>query len=441
MPPFLFATVVVVATLICLALLVRLAPAAFRITTLTLPGVLLSSFGAFVLVGAPWVYDGHPGTARDPYLALLSAGMLMTALGTVVARHLVGRVEVPRTELPASSTASWLLPVAVAGALGIFALYLVVVPEVPLLVLLRGDSASTDLDLAREQALKLLPGQVRYVFSLTRSIVLPFLAISTYLEARRRRRVRWWLLFLLTFAVGAFFAAATLEKSSVGALLITLFLGALFGRGRDLTPRRVASLGALGIGFPIFVTSSSVGFDLQRTGDVLLALGRRIFYLPSEVVFRYVDYTGEHGIFFMGRTLPYVSKYLPDGPVAIDNIIYLEYYGTGAITSGSANAGYLGELWVNFGWYGALVGAFVVGALVCVLQHLIATAPRTTATVALRAIVVYQVVGLSSTGFSGMLDPFGPGSIWLLAGVFLIIGLASRRRRRTVRVSSNLVTV
>lgn len=436
MSAFQYASFAVIATVLGAVAITRLSPSTFRLNDFALPGVFLASFSVLVLGGAPWVYARFPGDVRDTYLAVLCVGVLSTVAAAAVIGRLLGRPITAHDAgaLPAPSAAP-LIPVASAVALCMLGLYLVTVPEIPLLSMLKGGSTRSDLDVAREEALKLIPGSIRYVFATTRSIAFPFLTIATFLEARRRCRLGWWALFIVTFAAALFFAAATLEKSSVGALLITLYIGALLGRSRSLSGRRLAAIGTLGIAFPIFVTAGSVGFDPHRLGDVLTALGRRVFYLPAEVIFRYVEYTHLHSPSLMGRTLPYVSKVIPGGPVAIDNVIYLTYYRSGGIVSGNAGAGYLGPLWVDFGWYGIVVGGMIVGTSLAMLQWILVALPRTVPLAALRAVVIYQVVGLSSTTFVGMVDPLGPGAVWVIGLTFIFLGLASRHRDAVVRVS------
>jgi len=437
--PFHFALSVVVATFAGALALTRLSPETFRLSDLALPAVLFAAMTTFTLAGAPWVYERFPGEARDTYLAVMCLGLLSTIGGAALTGRMLGRPRpaagVSGTTLPAPAGALLLVPTSLL-AIAVFGVYLRVVPELPLVTLLRGDATRVDLDLAREDALKLIPGSIRYVFRIVRTFVFPFLAVATYIEAKRRRRLSWWALFACVAGVGLLFAAATLEKSTVGALLIVLYFGALLARGRRLTPRRLVVLGTLGLAFPIFVTSGSVGFDLGETGRVLRGLGRRIFYLPAEVIYRYVDYTYEHSTFLMGRTLPYVSKFLPGGPIAIDNVIYLQYYKSGTITSGNAGAGYLGQLWIDFGWYGVIVGGFVVGACLATMQWVFEQLPRTTPLIALRAVIVYQVVSLTSASFATMLDPLGPGFVWGLGSTFVLVGLLGIHHRRLTRTSS-----
>lgn len=405
---------------------------AFSVSELRPGGVFVWSFAIFVLAGAPFVFARfHHRNAE--FLFGTCIAFVMTVLGVGLADRAFRSSHPPRQRralVPTSFARA--LPVVVI-AVGLTAAYFTVVGQVPLLLLLSGRAGSSELDLSREAALKLLPASLAFVFGIVRGLVLPYLTALTLLEARRTKSLRWWLLFACAATVSFAFAAATLEKSVVGGLLIIVYLSTVIASGRHLTPRRIAVVGLIGLAFPLFVVLGTLGFDMSRFGDSVQAIGRRVFYLPSEVLYRYFDYFPTQRPHLMGRTWPYVSKFLPGGNFPIEHAIYRFGYGdrVGAVASGSANAAYPGALWADFGWFGIVIGGLVLGVLLRSLQQLGDRLPHSASTVAYRAILAYQVVALSATSFAGLLDPLGPG----FAVVLAVGGVALARPMRSYSVS------
>ena len=406
---------------------------AFRISELRPGGVFVWSFALLILAGTPFVFARFTHRNTE-FLFGTCIAFVMTVIGIGATDRAFASSSPPtaRGELAPTSLARTIPIVLIA--VGLTAVYFIVVGQIPLLLLLSDRAGSGQLDLSREAAFKLLPPSIAFVFGLVRGLLLPFLAALTLLEARRTRSLLWWMLFSGVATVSLVFAAATLEKSVVGGLLIAVYLSTVIASGHHLTLRRMAVVGFIGLVFPLFVVLGTLGFNMNRFGDSLRAIGRRVFYLPSEVLYRYFDYFPTQRPHLMGRTWPYVSKFLPGGNFPIENKIYLFGYGdrAGAVASGSANAAYPGALWADFGWFGIVAGGLILGVLIRSLQQLGDRLPHSASTVAYRAILAYQVVALSATSFAGLLDPLGPG----FAVVLAVGGVALLRPTRSHQVST-----
>lgn len=415
------------------ALLLRQAfPATFAVTRLRLPGMFLWAYLAFILVGVAPIYRRFDSPYRFDFLVATCLGFLGT-LGAMALSDLAlsparrGRATTAFVPGPIKRVRlSVVAGVAAAGAL-LTVVYIATLPQIPVLQLLKGGSARGDLDVARENALKLLPGPTKYLFNLTRGILLPFITVVALVEFRNRRNLRSFLVLALAGGSALLFASITLEKSVVGAVLVVSAFGWLLARGKPLSTGRLLLIGAAAMAFPMFVVVGTAGFKVSALVPSALALGRRLFYLPSEVLYHYFEFVPQVQPHLLGRTLPYVSKAMAGGNYPIENAVYRFAYARD-IQSGSANAAYLGALWADFGWYGIAIGSMFTGFLLRALQELVDRLGRSGPAFALQAMLAYQVVNLTATSIPGLLDPLGWGfELPLTAGV-LALGLYLKPR-------------
>lgn len=264
-----------------------------------------------------------------------------------------------------------------------------------------------ELDILRDESFaSLQPALLAYAFGFVRVIVLPFVAAYATVRAMRGGGVRTRLAAVLAIVVAVTVALATLEKSlAPRALLVVAVAAFVASRRVPVRLMMVAVAGAAAVPFAIArqVSSASTG-----SIAVVEALVRRATILPSEVVveyFHYIEETGHLG----GATLPYVSKFLPGGPVDLPGEVYDFAFSAGPGVNGHANGAYVGFLWADFGWVGVVIGSVVVGLTLVILERVLRWLGDSPVAIAVRAVVFLQVLQLPSTSlFSSLLVfPFG----------------------------------
>ncbi len=411
-------------------------PHLFDIRTFRLPGILVVGYLGMIVLPMPWVYADFPNLARNNYVIVITLTLICTLLGILAGNMIF--------YLPAHRIRQWMAaPAFHIPSLGILVfsllvfclllltIYILKIGTLPVISAIMGGSSKFELAQAREDAFKLLDKSLRTPISYLRTMLFPFATLMSLVLAIQTRRPIWRALFVVSLLGNLILAGATLEKSPVMALVIMIFATWLITGGWTVSPRVAIVIAVMGLAFPIFVVSANYGFsvDAQRLSQLLF---RRIFYAPTEVILAYVDYFSGTAGFLWGRTLPYISKLLPGGPVWIENIIGLRYFYTG-IDSINANGGYPAYLWADFGWFGVIVGGFVVGLILQSIQVLVMRVPKSAPTIALQSLLIWRTFMLTSASFGGWLD----WAIWETAFAFVLWTLGNIRLR-SARASSEI---
>src|SRR4029077_1176893 len=232
---------------------------------------------------------------------------------------------------------------------------------------LRGDwLAAAQL---REEAGHLLPGVInRYLFFWNRIFILPGLTLLA-LGAYRAQKNRTWLVRLLASSLVALFHGTfTLEKSF--GMILFLAVGAflyLDGRSR-IKFRYIITVIVGALVFPLFIFWWIIPEGGEWT-EAAFSLGRRLLYVPAQVTFLYFDLVPKQMAFFHGATSHMMAFLTRQEFFDLTNYLFLQEFAQN-IESGTANAGFLGSAWANFGWIGFLAEGFLAGLTVAILYRL-----------------------------------------------------------------------
>jgi oligosaccharide repeat unit polymerase len=386
-------------------------PQPFDIRTLRAPGIFVYSYMLIILLPLPFVAVNFPGKAQPVFIFATCLGFLST-LGGIVFVQLLAPISRRQTLAWMSKEAfnppimMWLSIALLVVCLAIFALYVHQIGDLPILQAIRGNSNTMDLVNARESALKLIPGRIRYVYSTLRNMLFPYVTLLLFVNALIRRNWTTRVVFIVAFCCNMLLAVATLEKSLAGANLIMLAFAWLITRGKKLSIRYILLLGIFAFVFPVFALYAIYQFNIDLS-RVLNAIVNRIFVLPAEVLYHYYAFFPDRHEFLLGRTLPYVSKLFPGGAFPITNTIYLFMYPSSEVGSGGANVAYIGGLWADFSWFGVIAGGFIAGAVIQGLQVLIVRLPKSAPSVVLQATLAYWVVMLTSISLPDFLESSG----------------------------------
>lgn len=422
-------------TLLITGCIMSLYPRIFSIRTLRLPGMFVFSYSSMILLPLPVVFADHPYPARTRFLFGTTTGFLCTLAGIVLAHHFFSN--------PTGPVQRWLSkPIRSMPNLGqfgvvfliscfvIFVLYIGQVGVLPIVRAIRGGETNLELALAREDALKLIPGRIRYLYSYLRGFMFPYAMLLFFIMAATVRGLRWKLLFGVSFIGSMLMAAASLAKSPVAANVLMLSFAWLLLRGKTLSLRRLFPIAVATLAFPAFVYLAVYQFDIGSLSNrVFLGIARRIFYSPGRVLFHYFAYFPDYHDFLFGRALPWISKLFQDGPFPITNVIGL-YMVPDAPKSISANGAYVGFLWADFGLAGVVIGSFVAGMLLQATQLFILRLPKTAPTLVAQAMAAFQVINLASTSLTDVLLSTYSG-IWnpvALTLMLLLLWEGARRR-------------
>jgi hypothetical protein len=158
------------------------------------------------------------------------------------------------------------------------------------------------------------------------------------------------------------------------------------------------------------------GTDLYKYnvfGDGQLQyVANRIFWIPYVTAFDWLGYFYEklNGNYLLGRTSAVLSRIGGNPPFPMENEVFKYQFGESGPKTAAANATFLVDAFVNFGWMGVIVyaGLFALITWVVVVQ----------ANPAMQACYYYFALQVSMGGLSGVL--FSNGLILLICLAFFI---------------------
>jgi hypothetical protein len=401
----------------------------------TIPGVWFLSFQAMLVLPVVMRYS-ELGAARDrvalglvvTQMATASAIWIVCGLLSYSRREASRYVRAPMTPYPAPEGLTRLCTFAAIATLLTVALYLIEVPAIPLLHLASGDADS--LIRLREASFKLLNSRLLYLYALTRSYGLPYLAMVTmglYLRYWRRRDLALWM-FVLVQAL--FFAAATIARLPVAQLLLLLVLYShLATRGSHW---RRLGLGAVGVlAFPMIVVMavSDVGFVVA-----IQSIVRRLFTAPADVLYWYFALFPEVHDFLGGHSIGKLAWVLGADPFNVPNYVAIQGLNT-RIQTANANAAYPGGLYADFGFAGLFIGSLIVGLLLSTIQLTLTRGRKHIVNLATYCFSLYCAWLLQSTAVLVVLATHGwiPALVSPLLFYVVSVALASGGMRRIIR--------
>jgi oligosaccharide repeat unit polymerase len=397
--------------------------AGLSLRRLTVPGVWYYSYLTTTIVPAMLVASETHTRYVAPFLfavviTLITAplGMWLVNVASGGGRHQIQAFfEAPVDRRPPGTPELAAFLVVLAVVLALTAGYLIETPVIPLLYLLRNPGSALVVVSLREESFKLLNSPFVYFYDIVRNVVYPFLiavALGYWLSSRR---ALWLVLLLITAGVGVFYAAASIAKTPVAVImLVTALFVYLYRGGRFGWRTMVVSFLAVFV-FPVavvFQSFSGMGF---HASDIALAIVRRVFYVPAEVLYNYFVVVPDIVPYLNGRTIGRVQWILGESDINIANFVFQRMFPT-RLESGLANTSFLGYLHADFGVPGILLGGALAGALMQLCQLWLSRRPKTMVTLAAYAYFLWVAWKVNSQSLTQILLSGGAIVILLLVG-------------------------
>jgi hypothetical protein len=341
----------------------------------SIPSFWFLSYVAVIFLPAFWVYGDHRDHIGQAYLRGVTVGLLGVSLGIRIAGSFLGarrneverffatRVDVSNDGLHSRVAFGILLAGMAALSLG----YVIEAPVLPLIYLLRHPGAGAELVLLREESFKLLDSPFRYAYDVLRRVCYPFATAYAFAMWRGTRTRFWRNVSLALLAVGAVFVGLSGAKAPVAFLLLALMLAYLLVRERPIPVTWLAAGGAVFLSFPLMVLKLSAGATGVSVGLLLEALLRRMFYLPSEILYYYFEIYPQHQPYLHGGTIGRLATLMGKPEFDVSNYVFRYMY-PGGLESGSATTAFVGALHADFGLAGIVVGSLLAGVLMECVQ-------------------------------------------------------------------------
>ncbi len=352
------------------------------VTTAVIPGFIVA--------------QQNRGLYANRYLFAVESALFTVPLGMALVSAATGfrRAEIDAFfRAPLDRTAPGPHRVAVfvtilAVSLLLTASYLIEAPTIPLLELIR-NPGSLELVLLREEAFKLLDSPLLYAYAVLRTVVYPFLiplALGYFLVTRSRL---WGALFAVTAVAGFGYAASSLAKlpAAVMVLIGCFFLYLYVGGEVSLKRVLLAVIGVLA--FPVLVLFGTVQDIGVSVWSAIQAIFGRLFVLPATLLYSYFEIFPDHQPFLHGRTIGRVAWMMGEPAFDVGNYVY-QYLFPEGIQSGTAPAGFIGNLYADFGMAGVLAGGLVAGAIMQAVQVHLMRRTKDVMTLAAHAVLYYS---------------------------------------------------
>ncbi len=407
--------------LACSFWLMQKAVGVFNLRVQTIPGCCYLVYVGTVLVPSFFVYADQHDPFRRTYLFAVESALLTIPLGILFAKQIF---QFYRSETMAYFRSAvhnrtfdpgpevYLLLLVLAWM--ITCLYVLEVRTIPLFYMFAHPGEYRMLARLREESLKLLNSPLRYVYNILSSSLYPLLIVFGFGRFLQTKRRLWAVLFMGSLIPGLLFAAFTTAKAPAAAICVMLCLYFYFHRsGRIGTKFILLFLTSL-LGFPLFVIMQVyAGLPESSLVSAFQSVGHRLFYLPAEVLYYYFEAFPRVFPYQHGKTIEKFAILIGEKTADSANMVgrYMYQFGMYSV---SANAPFLGNLHADFGIPGVLVGGFLAGVILQVIQIYLVRQGKSILSLTTYAIFVYKFTGLSSTALPIVLLSDGPIFIVLL---------------------------
>ena len=247
--------------------------------------------------------------------------------------------------------------------------YLKVSPTLPLFEALKNPHNFRFLMQLREESLKLLnvPTPFLYIFRWLPTILFPSITMISYYIYLIEKTKLWVILFSIFLIVSLFVSALTLAKLPVVFYLLTMgVFFYLMSTNKKIFSYIFISLSAISS----FLLTYIVSFEELGVYGVIKGLFLRFFYTPSFTVFQYFEvFPGIHD-FLYGRAMKWYCFVFHKDFFNAANYVYRIYFPE-RLESGLINTCFVGESYANFGFYGVIIEAVILGLILSFLNYMI----------------------------------------------------------------------
>ena len=334
------------------------------------------------------------------------------------------------------------------GALGLVLLYFRSVGTVPLLYMLQYPGEAQELAVLREEAFKLLDPRwgtsestaLFYVFLFLRTLVFPFIIVSAlgyYLWSRQKK---WLFLFLAILIVGGGYAASSIARAPVAALVMRVMFFLYLFKGGKLSKKAIVTLIILMLAFPLLVTALAYSSDVGIWNG-LSSVATRLFYTPAWGLYYYFEIFPAHHDYLYGQAFAKPILLVLGLPYFyVENFVYL-YMSPAGLPSGHENDAFISNLHADFGVVGVLLGGVLTGILMQSLQIYLARKKKSILNIAIYAFLVYAFWVLNSGSITSVLFVNGVLPVFVLAWAIRAAASFLRDAHRNARVRKQPICV
>ncbi len=423
-------------TITCSLWLMQRAVGFFNLRQMTIPGFVYLVYLIIVLIPSFFVFDEQHGPFRATFMVAVESALITIPIGVLLAKGLFGfgnnetrayfNSPVEEGALEPGPEA---FAVVLAVVWGLTIIYLREVRTVPLFYMIGHPGQYRVLPELREESLKLLDSPLRYIYELMRSTFYPFLIVFSFGKYLLTRSTAWVYLFLASFLSGILYCGLSIAKSPVAFIFVILGAFYYLYRGGRVGRKFLVLLLVFFSAFPIFVVMQEYGraVDLATT---LQTLGRRVFSVPSEILYYYFEVFPRVAPFQHGNTIDKLTI-LTGGRFFDPGNFVGRYMWPRTLSSVTANAPFLGNLYADFGMPGVFLGGGLAGFLMQCAQIYVVRSGKSALNMSFYAFFLFSFANLNITALPIVLLSLGTLVVPVVAGTMALLHFIIVKAMRT----------
>jgi oligosaccharide repeat unit polymerase len=333
-------------------------------------------------------------------------GLVFFLLGAMLLRKFFGFLPYPLISCkiqPLNRIGYVSLLLAYGLVMAVLALYLTKIEQIALFIALHDSSATAAI--ARSNMGNNFPNYHWYKLIMHDLGII--VSLSLFTLWLQKKSFFSFILFLSAFSIASFVAVMATEKLPLACLLIALFMTYYLVRNNGFIPKK--SIVFFGAGLLSLLTVLQIYF-MNSTNVVraIYELFSRTFSGSISPAYFYLDYVPFVHDFYWFKTFPNPGNIFPyeaiQFTVEIMNWKFPEHQEQGII--GSMPTVFWGEAYLNFGFIGIPLVAFIMGCIVALVAYLVSKLQLNAVSIAFIVWIILHFMTLAITGFSGFLYDF-----------------------------------
>lgn len=374
----------------------------FNIKKITIPSFWFYTYIIMIFVPSIFIFYKNSSFHNYSYLFAVFSALITIPIGIMIVNFIYGfrRNEIIEyyrrpVEKEDSNYFDIVFIFALLVTICLAIAYMFEVKNIPLLHMIRNPGQRLLLAMLREESFKLLDSPIVYLYFMLRATFFPILIVISLGNFLFYKNAKWLILFSISFVTGIVYASLSIAKWPVAAIFLLMLLFVyLYYRGL-LSSRLIAVSPLVILAFPIlvviFVSGSKASFML-----VLTSIIKRLFYAPPSILYYYFEVFPEHVNYLYGASIGKFAWLAEKEFFNAPNYVYKYIFNT-EISSGHANAPFLGNLNADFGLFGVLIGGVIAGIIMQILQVNIIRSNKTIVNISVYAYLVFAFWMLNST--------------------------------------------
>lgn len=417
------------AVLVVSGLLMHFTVGVFNLRRMTIPGCWYLTYLVMLFLPSFFVFFDVGGSSRNTFLFAVHSALLTVPAGAFFVNMMCRfqRAEIdqyfklPIQDQDADLHVMVACLVALAVASGLVLKHISEVSTLALLYIIYNPGDPKNASLVRQASFEDAGPVFSYVYQWLVLLVFPLLAMVSLGFRMITKKTGWLAVFLGSLGVGVLFAALSTAKSLVASLVLVIFLFLYLYRGGRISMAIVLSPVLVAL-YPLVIIMTIYWGEVDL-GLALGAMGRRLFYLPAEVLYWYFELF--QGNYLYGRSIHKLSWLM--GWKFFDTANYVGLHGLHAkLQFINANGAFLGNLNADFGMPGVLAGGVIAGVVMQASQVYLIRQPKTIFNLAVYAYLIFSFFMLHSTALPIVL--FSDGALLALI-VPRVFGISVRLLR------------